>query len=80
MAEREHIEPGNDSGAGGNVRELGRVVETGVERVRRLQRETQHAAKRDDRDIRTAAPYYALPEWDEAVSVRHIATLAAAPS
>ena len=45
MAEREHIEPGNDSGAGGNVRELGRVVETGVERVRRLQRETHALAQ-----------------------------------
>jgi hypothetical protein len=50
MAEREHIEPGNDSGAGGNVRELGRVVETGVERVRRLQRET-HALAQEQVEI-----------------------------
>jgi hypothetical protein len=53
MAEPDHTaapEIGAESGASGNVRELGRVVETGVERVRRLQRET-HALAQEQVEI-----------------------------
>ncbi len=53
MAEPEHnaaSETGAEAGTSGNVRELGRVVETGVERVRRLQRET-HALAQEQVEI-----------------------------
>jgi hypothetical protein len=53
MAEPDHTaasETGTEAGASGNILELGRVVETGVERVRRLQRET-HALAQEQVEI-----------------------------